>query len=228
MVTCDHAANRVPSEVGNGVLGLPPDDMARHIAWDVGAWGVAQHLGDLLDGPVIGANFSRLVIDPNRGEDDPTLIMRLYDGTIIPANRHIDQVEVERRLELFHRPYHQSLAEFAARPRSVLLSIHSFTRQLRGRGRRPWDLGVLYASDDRLARPLLRRLSELDGVTTGDNEPYHGALRGDAMDRHGLTPGRPHVLIEICNDLIETSQGQRAWAERLVRPLQQALTDTAL
>jgi hypothetical protein len=30
--------------------------------------------------------FSSLLIDPNRGEDDPTLIMKLSDGMVIPAN----------------------------------------------------------------------------------------------------------------------------------------------
>ena len=76
LITCDHARNAVPGWLG-GDLGLPPADMARHIAWDVGAWGVAQALAAALDSPCIGAAFSRLVIDPNRGLDDPTLVMKL-------------------------------------------------------------------------------------------------------------------------------------------------------
>ena len=73
--------------------------MERHIAYDIGAYGLSLHLGRLLNAPVIASNFSRLVIDPNRGEDDPTLLMKLYDGTIIPANRHADGTERERRLD---------------------------------------------------------------------------------------------------------------------------------
>lgn len=80
LVTCDHASNRVPKWVAGGDLGIPAADMGRHIAWDVGAAGVARALGRLLDSPVILSDFSRLVIDPNRGEDDPTLVMQLYDG----------------------------------------------------------------------------------------------------------------------------------------------------
>jgi len=99
VVTCDHASNRVPPEVAGGDLGLPPADMARHIAYDVGAAGVARALAEALASPVILSDFSRLVIDPNRGEDDPTLLMKIYDGSIIPANRHADAAEVERRLE---------------------------------------------------------------------------------------------------------------------------------
>ena len=77
LVTCDHATNTVPDFVNGGDLGLPSEDMQRHIAWDVGALGMARALGAALDGPVVSSNFSRLVIDPNRGEDDPTLVMRL-------------------------------------------------------------------------------------------------------------------------------------------------------
>ncbi|HAR51092.1 MAG TPA: N-formylglutamate amidohydrolase, partial [Roseovarius nubinhibens] len=98
LVTCDHAANTVPDFVNGGDLGLPPEDMARHIAYDPGALGVARALAEALNGPMIGSNFSRLVIDPNRGEDDPTLLMKLYDGSIIPANRHAGPAERETRL----------------------------------------------------------------------------------------------------------------------------------
>ena len=137
LITCDHATNTVPSDVNGGDLGLPREDMERHIAYDVGAYGLAQHLGQLLDSPVIASNFSRLVIDPNRGEDDPTVLMKLYDGTIIPANRYADAAERERRLAQYYRPYHDQLARMAALPHAVIVSVHSFTRQLRGRDPRP-------------------------------------------------------------------------------------------
>ena len=112
LITCDHAANRVPPEINNGSLGLPADDMNRHIAYDVGAKGLSLALGRHLKAPVLCSNFSRLVIDPNRGEDDPTLLMKLYDGSLIPANRNADAVEITRRLEAYHRPYHAALGMF--------------------------------------------------------------------------------------------------------------------
>ena len=114
LVICDHATNRVPEAVAGGDLGISLDDMARHIAYDVGAAGVAVRLAERLGAPAILSNFSRLVIDPNRGEDDPTLLMKLYDGTIIPANRHADAAERERRLDLCYRPYHAAVARLAA------------------------------------------------------------------------------------------------------------------
>lgn len=215
VVTCDHASNRVPDEVG-GDLGLPPEDMERHIASDPGALGVARAMAEALDGPMIHTDFSRLVIDPNRGEDDPTLVMKLYDGSIIAGNRHVDAAEVERRLTLFHRPYHQALEGLlAARDAPVIVAIHSFTQQLRNRSPRPWHVGVLYAEDTRLAYPLLARLNAEADLCVGDNEPYSGHLPGDSMDRHGVQTGHPHVLIEVRNDLIETAQEQSAWGIRL-------------
>jgi len=228
LVTCDHATNTVPPQVGSGDLGLPRTDMERHIAYDVGAYGVARHLGELLDGPVIASNFSRLVIDPNRGEDDPTLLMKLYDGSVIPANRDADTAERERRLDLCYRPYHAALARLAALPHVIILSIHSFTRQLRGRDPRPWEVGVLYARDARLAQPLIRLLETEGDLTVGNNEPYSGHLPGDSIDRHALQQGRPNVLIELRNDLIAEEAGQREWAERLAPLLQRALDETGL
>ncbi len=227
LVTCDHASNRVPAWVNGGDLGLPAADMERHIAYDVGAAGVTTALADLLDAPAILSQFSRLVIDPNRGPDDPTRLMRLYDGTIIPANAYADPDEKARRVARLYDPYHDALAELAARPGTVICAVHSFTPQLRGRAPRPWEIGVLYANDDRLARPLMDAC-RAQGWVTGDNEPYLGHLPGDSIDRHALADGRPNVLIELRNDLIADAAGQTLWAQRLAPILKQILADTGL
>lgn len=223
VVTCDHAANRVPPEVGS--LGLPADDMARHIAYDVGAAGVTRHLAAHLQGPAVLSNFSRLVIDPNRGEDDPTLLMKLYDGSIIPGNRHADMAEKERRLALYHRPYHDALTQtLASQPNAAIVAMHSFTPQLQGKPPRPWHIGVLFGRDARLSRAMLAELAKETDLCVGENEPYSGHLPRDAMDRHALSTGRLHTLIEIRNDLIETPAQQAEWAARLAPLLERALT----
>ncbi|MGQ0565480.1 MAG: N-formylglutamate amidohydrolase [Gemmobacter sp.] len=227
LVTCDHASNHVPGWVAGGDLGIAPGDMARHIAWDVGAAGVAARLAERLDAPCILSDFSRLVIDPNRGEDDPTLVMKLYDGTIIPANRHIDAGGIEERLNRLHRPYHDALARLAARrDDTVILAIHSFTPCLRGRSPRPWHVGVLYAPQDtRLSLPLLRSLQTEPDLCVGENQPYNGHLPGDSIDRHALQTGRQHTMIEVRNDLIGDPGGQLAWADRLAPHLEAALRE---
>lgn len=225
LVTCDHASNRVPDWVGGGDLGIAPIDMARHIAYDVGAAGVTEHLARHLDAPAIFSNFSRLVIDPNRGEDDPTLVMKLYDGTIIPANRHIGAEGVEERLERLYRPYHAALARLAARrPDVVIVAVHSFTPCLKGRAPRPWHVGVLHSHlDGRLSHALIEVLRGEADLCVGDNEPYSGHLPGDAIDRHALRPGRQNTLIEVRNDLIATAADQAAWGARLAPLLRRAL-----
>lgn len=225
LVTCDHATNRVPDWVAGGNLGLPPEDMGRHIAFDPGAAGLAAALAEQLDSPCIQSDFSRLVIDPNRGEDDPTLLMKLYDGSIIPANRHAGPGELALRMDRLYRPYHAALARLAARQAdTVIVAVHSFTPCLRGREPRPWAVGVLYSHRDaRLSRALLDLLAAEPDLCVGDNEPYSGHLPGDAIDRHALGPQRHNTLIELRNDLIATSAAQGAWAIRLAPLLRSAL-----
>lgn len=228
LVTCDHASNRVPEWVAGGDLGIGAEDMNRHIAFDPGAAGLAEALAFALDSPAILSDFSRLVIDPNRGEDDPTLVMRLYDGTIIPANRRIDEAGIAERVARLYRPYHDAYDQLAARrPDTVIVAIHSFTPCLRGRAPRPWHVGILHSHlDSRLSHPLIARLRAEGDLCVGDNEPYDGHLPGDAIDRHALQPGRLNTLIELRNDLIPDTAAQAAWAARLARILQAALADT--
>lgn len=232
VITVDHAANTVPSEINGGSLGLADADMNRHIAYDIGAKGVALALGEMLDAPVICSDFSRLVIDPNRGERDPTMIMRLYDGTIIPANANIDDTEEARRVETYYRPYHEAVAGVLARRNDpVLLAIHSFSPQLRGRPPRPWEVAVLHADghDKRNLGPhVIHRFANETDLTVGDNEPYFGHLPGDSVDRHALQSGLVNCLIEVRQDLISDSTGQEAWAKRLAPVLTDALITSGL
>ncbi|HIC66403.1 MAG TPA: N-formylglutamate amidohydrolase, partial [Paracoccus sp.] len=183
----------------------------------------------LMDAPAILSDFSRLVIDPNRGEDDPTLLMRLYDGTVIPANKSADAAERRRRLERLHRPYHAALARLAARhPARCLCAVHSFTPQLRGRPPRPWQIGILYSHGDARLGPAMVAACRAEGWITGENQPYSGHLDGDSIDRHALSHGRPNMLIEIRNDLIRTEQGQAEWAGRLAPVIARVLDETGL
>lgn len=219
VLICDHASNAFPP--GYGTLGLPPDQLERHIAYDIGAAGVTRRLAALLGVPAVLSRFSRLFIDPNRGEDDPTLVMRISDGALIPGNAHIDSNEIKRRIKRFYEPYHAAIdtvldAAIAAGKPPAILSIHSFTENWRGRPR-PWHATVLWDRDPRLAKPLVDALRAEPGLITGENEPYTGRLKGDSLYVHGTKRGLAHALIEIRQDLIRDAAGQSAWAERLAR-----------
>lgn len=218
VLLADHARRDLPEEYGS--LGLPSAEFERHIAYDIGVEAVTRELAALLGVPALIANFSRLLIDPNRGEDDPTLIRQLYDGTVVPGNYPIAAEERERRLDRFYRPYHDavgamiaSVAQASAKA-PFIFSVHSFTPVMQSI-ERPWHVGILWDLDDRVARPLIDMLAEDKTLIVGDNEPYDGALRGDTMFKHAIVNGFAHVLIEIRQDLISDQKGALAWAERL-------------
>ncbi|MGE3919270.1 MAG: N-formylglutamate amidohydrolase, partial [Hyphomicrobiaceae bacterium] len=153
VLLCDHATNHLPPEYGT--LGLDPAQLKRHIAYDIGAEAVVERLAARLGAPAVTSRFSRLLIDPNRGDDDPTLIMRLSDGAVVPGNRHLDETERSRRIERFWRPYHAAITGvidgcLAAGVPPAILSIHSFTESWKGVPR-PWHVGVRWEGDPRLA-----------------------------------------------------------------------------
>ena len=218
VLVADHAHRELPEEYGD--LGLPASEFDRHIAYDIGVEAVTRKLAALLDAPAVVARFSRLLIDPNRGEDDPTLIRQLYDGTVVPGNYPMAAEERERRLDRFYRPYHDAVAamvasvahESGAAP--FIFSVHSFTPVMQG-NIRPWHVGVLWDMDHRAPWPLIEKLAEDKNLVVGDNEPYDGALRGDTMFRHAIVNGFAHALIEIRQDLIADDRGATEWAERL-------------
>ena len=221
---CDHASNATPADLG--ALGLPPDQFRRHIAWDIGAAAVTRELARLFDAPAALTRFSRLVIDPNRGADDPTLVMRVSDGAIIPGNAEADAAEIERRLRLYWRPYREAIAAWIAAMEATgrvpaIVSIHSFTPAWKGEPRR-WEVAALWDKDPRLAVPLMRALRE-DGFVVGDNEPYDGALEGDTLYDLATSRGLAHVLVEIRQDLVETDAAAGAMAARLARALRPVL-----
>lgn len=219
LLLCDHASNAFPQ--GYGTLGLPDSELQRHIAYDIGALPVTLHMGDALAAPVIHTHYSRLLIDPNRGADDPTLVMRLSDGAVIPGNRQLSAEERRHRSETYYQPYHAAISRLidlyieAGIP-PVLISMHSFTDNWKGVPR-PWHVSVLWDKDPRFAVPLIEALSGEGDLIVGDNEPYHGALEGDCMWQHGFLRGLPHAIIEVRQDLIGDAAGQAAWGARLSR-----------
>ena len=223
---CDHASNALPREYGS--LGLPPEAFARHIAYDIGAAEVTRALAAHFGTPAILGPFSRLLVDLNRGPDDPTLVMKLSDRAIIPGNAQASAAEIAKRLRLYYQPYHDNIKSEIARVEGrgvapVLISIHSFTPDWRG-WKRPWHIGILWSEKDpRLAKFMLERLARESDLTVGDNEPYSGELEGDCMDQHAVAHGFAHVLIELRQDLVDTEEKAQKWAERLAPILQDAL-----
>ncbi|HVY19112.1 MAG TPA: N-formylglutamate amidohydrolase [Bauldia sp.] len=230
ILICDHAENRVPPEYGD--LGLPASEFRRHIAYDPGAAAVTRALAASLNAPAVLSTFSRLLIDPNRGDDDPTLIMRLSDGAVLPGNAHVDAAERARRIARFYRPYHDAIeqtvdAAMATGVVPAIFSVHSFTPVWRGVPR-PWHAGVLWDMDPRLAVPMIEALRADPALIVGDNEPYAGALRNDTMYQHATARGLAHALIEVRQDLIADGPGVANWTARLADILARLNRDPAV
>ena len=102
-------------------------------------------------------------------------------------------------------------------PPALILSLHSFTPRLASdpAQARPWHIGVLYNQDDRAARLALPMLRAEAGLCVGDQQPYSGRELNYTMDRHAEAEGRPHLGVELRQDLIADAAGHREWAERL-------------
>lgn len=218
LLLADHATNRLPVEYGS--LGLPDSAFSRHIAYDIGVEALTRRLAARLGVPAVMSCFSRLLIDPNRGEDDPTLIMKISDGAIVPGNHPITAEEWENRLDRFHRPYHRAVSETIdaigreSGKAPLVISLHSYTPAWKSVPR-PWHAAVLWDNDPRAVAPLIEALEAPGDILIGDNEPYDGALRGDTMYRHCMEKGIAHALIEVRQDLIGDDAGVAEWDARL-------------
>lgn len=222
LLVCDHARNALPEQYGS--LGLPHSEFERHIAFDIGVEELTQRLAARLGVPAVLSCFSRLLIDPNRGEKDPTLIMQLSDGAVVPGNATITPEEREYRLNTFYRPYHAAIdaeidAAMAEGVPPAVVSIHSFTPAWKGVPR-PWQIGFLWDNDRRFSDLFITAMQAEGGLCVGDNEPYAGGLEGDCMDRHAVRRGLPHTLVEVRQDLISDAPGIAEWTDRLAAALE--------
>jgi predicted N-formylglutamate amidohydrolase len=225
LITCDHASNRLPRALGD--LGVPQPELERHIAWDLGAAGVARALARKLGAFAALQNYSRLVIDCNRRPGVPSSIVEISEQTPIPGNRALSPSEAARRARDIFTPYHQRiLEELARRARAlqptVLIAVHSFTPTFHGVSR-PWHVGVLYNRDTRLAHAVLELLRCDPELVVGDNEPYAVSDLSDyGVVEYGERLGNPHVELEVRQDLLLEERGQTEWAERFAELLPRA------
>ncbi len=228
VLICDHASRAVPRALDD--LGLDRTLLRRHIGWDIGAGDVTRRLAALIDAPAVLAGYSRLVIDCNRPPCSPGSIPAVSDGVEVPGNRTLDPAEAEARVEACFLPYHRVVeqtiaAREAATGVAAVIAIHSFTPIMDG-FERPWHVGVLWDRDRAFAETLIAALARDPSIRVGDNEPYSGRLPIPySIPVHGAGRDRPHVAIEIRQDLVDTRHGAEAWAGRLAAALAPLLDD---
>src|SRR3954463_224717 len=122
VLICDHAGRALPRALGT--LGVDEDERMRHIAWDIGAAGVARELAERLDAFAILATYSRLAIDLNRPPGGPSPLAPISEHTRVPGNEGMSADDAQqRRRELFD-PYHDRIrAELDARASAGRASV---------------------------------------------------------------------------------------------------------
>jgi predicted N-formylglutamate amidohydrolase len=225
IIVVDHASARIPRRLAN--LRLPDPELKRHIAWDIGALGVARRVAEIIDAPLVAQNYSRLVIDCNRDPKFPTSIPRISELREIPGNLDLSAAEIAaRRAEIFD-PYHRRIRDLidgrlAQGRRAILVAQHTMTNVYKG-DRREMHAAVLYNRDRRFAALVLDLLRREPHLIVADNQPYFVSDETDyTIPHHAESRSLPHVEIEIRQDLVTDETGQTEWAERIARTLEDA------
>ena len=210
----DHAGREIPRALGD--LGLPPEAMDRHIAWDIGVAGMGEALARALNAAFIRQRYSRLVIDCNRRLDDPTSAPEVSDGQVIPGNHALGPADLAARRNRIFAPYHAEIARVldrrqAAGRTTVIVSLHSFTPAMQGQVR-PWRYGVLHRGDSPFSMRVLAALRARLGPAAGDNQPYAMDGTDNTVPLHADARGLDYLELEVRQDLIADADGQAAEA----------------
>jgi len=222
VLMCEHASRHVPAVFAG--LGLGGGDLARHIAWDIGAAALARKLARRLDAVAFLGTYSRLLIDLNRPLHSATSIPECSEDTVIPGNAGLDGIQKRQRADRIFRPYHARVTshiddrERRGR-RTRLVAIHSFTPVFLGKAR-PWHVGILFDAARVQAETLARELGRDPGLVIGLNQPY--AIHPDedyGLLVHGDARGNDAVLIEVRQDLLTGDAQIEDWAKRLAGAL---------
>jgi predicted N-formylglutamate amidohydrolase len=226
VILCDHSSSHIPGDLDD--LGLPPAELARHIAWDIGAAGVAETLSEIFDAPAVLSPVSRLVIDCNRHLDATDLIPERSDRTVIPGNLNLSESARTLRIERWFQPYHAAVESILDErvshgTASIVLSIHSMTDNLAG-SRRPWQIAFSSHEDRSLVQPLIDVLRKPDNIEVGDNQPYSMEPAVDySIPFHALRRNLPYLQVEFRQDEVRDATGQVRWAKRFASALREAL-----
>lgn len=209
LLVCDHASDRIPRSLGE--LGLDPAARRCHLAVDIGAGALTEKLSCSLGVTGVLAEYSRLVVDCNRQLMDPGAFLEFGDGIVVHGNRKLSNEDKEQRAKALYTPFHEAVDGQVRRLLNIgrapsFIAIHSFTPVMNG-VTRPWEMGVLWDTDQRLRDIFLEGFSAA-GFAVGDNLPYSGKAPQDfTIDHHAEKIGLPHVGIEIRQDLISSHEG---------------------
>jgi predicted N-formylglutamate amidohydrolase len=226
VLLCEHAGQAVPKTL-NG-LGLSQDHYDFHYAYDPGIKALGETLARRLNAFCILGNYSRLVVDLNRPENErafPTM----GEGYEITGNKNLSAEEMAQRFSEIYDPYHDAVAThidavIAQGRLPLIVSLHSFTPVFHGE-QRPWEIAALWVQDKRPVLPFFSYYQE-KGFCVGDNEPYDARMvRGFSSNRHGDERRLPNILIEWRNDVLAKHEDIEHHADLCADFLSQVIKD---
>lgn len=221
-LTCDHASNRMPRALGD--LGLQPEQMELHVAYDIGARVMAQRMSERLDATLVRTCYSRLALDPNRPPGSPGSIPVQSETTRVPGNEGIDAAERRRREATLFHPYHDAIgrlldSRLARGIVPIYVAVHSFTPVYFGEARHV-EVCVSWRTDDRVGRVLHGAIDALGRWKVVAHDPFIITLQGDwGVPYQGEGRGLPSALLEVRQDFIDDEDDARAWGDRLAEAM---------
>ena len=169
IITCEHASNETHK------YKFPRGEahwLDSHWGYDIGSKDLGLELSEQANILSIYANFSRLLIDPNRTLVSSTLIRtHVEKNAELSVNRE-EVLDEDKRIEIFYLPYYKIMKEALnyIKPRYAI-SVHSFTKQYEDNPERPYEVGILFRERNVIV-DLIEEAYKREGVSYRLNEPY--------------------------------------------------------
>lgn len=169
LISCEHGGNEIPYSLKQKVK-IPVKILNSHRGLDIGALEIAQSLGRKFKIPVHTNLMSRLIIEYNRSLHHPKLFSEYTKALDVKTKENLIKEYVAYRDKILK----------AWKPRTLHLSIHSFTPVMNGEVRN-CDFGILYdparEKEKAFARELKIKLNG-KGIKARLNYPYLGKSDG--------------------------------------------------
>lgn len=246
LISMPHVGTQIPDDIAAHMMPVAQEkaDTDWHLPL---LYNMAGELGASL----IHAKYSRYVIDVNRPTDD----VNLYPGqdttglcpvdtfakqALYQAGKQPDENEVQRRVELYWQPYHQTLQDELTRLRAlhgvvVLWDAHSIASQVPRffEGRLP-DLNFGTADQQSCDAGLQTALAAtMSDVATNYTHVFNGRFKGGHITRHYGQPSNNIHAVQLemsqCVYMDETLPfGYRVDLAAQVQPLLKQLLQTSL
>lgn len=215
LIHVPHASTFIPDEYKNQFISAP-DHLAHEAELSADLYTDILAREAWPNAEIIAAEFSRLLVDVERYDDDELEEMARVGRGMIYKSAH-DGVRIRREIsseerhvlhERYYKPHWERLKSFAAN--KLLIDLHSYPKV-------PWPIELMQDSD----RPEIdlgtaahltpkkwvddmKSHFEDHGYTVGINTPYSGVI--DAGSKHA-------VMIELRRDIISTPSSGKKWGK---------------